>query len=35
MTIGLLHQNISCTLFESALKFEEIGAGVSFGYVRP
>ena len=31
MTIGLLHQNISCTLFEAAAQFSEIGAGVSFG----
>ena len=31
MTIGLLHQNISCTLYESAPAFAEIGAGVSFG----
>lgn len=31
MAIGLLHQNISCTLYESAPAFAEIGAGVSFG----
>lgn len=31
MLIGLLHQNISCTLYESAAAFAEIGAGVSFG----
>ncbi|KAE9381772.1 salicylate 1-hydroxylase-like protein [Stipitochalara longipes BDJ] len=31
MLIGLLHQNISCTLYESAPAFAEIGAGVSFG----
>lgn len=31
MTIGLLHQNISCTIYEAASKFAEIGAGVSFG----
>jgi salicylate hydroxylase len=31
MAIGLLHQNISCTLYESAAAFAEIGAGVSFG----
>ncbi len=29
--IGLLHQNISCTLYESASAFAEIGAGVPFG----
>ncbi|KAK0118867.1 hypothetical protein ONS95_007741 [Cadophora gregata] len=29
--IGLLHQNISCTLYEAAPAFAEIGAGVSFG----
>lgn len=31
MLIGLLHQNISCTLYEAAPAFAEIGAGVSFG----
>jgi salicylate hydroxylase len=31
MAIGLLHQNISCTLYEAAPAFAEIGAGVSFG----
>jgi salicylate hydroxylase len=31
MAIGLLHQNISCTLYESTAAFAEIGAGVSFG----
>lgn len=31
MVIGLLHQNISCTLYEAAPAFMEIGAGVSFG----
>jgi salicylate hydroxylase len=31
MTIGLLHQNIPCTLYESAPAFAEIGAGVAFG----
>lgn len=31
MAIGLIHQNISCTLYESAAAFSEIGAGVSFG----
>ncbi|KAH7364504.1 hypothetical protein BKA65DRAFT_390107 [Rhexocercosporidium sp. MPI-PUGE-AT-0058] len=31
MLIGLLHQNISCTLYEAASAFAEIGAGVSFG----
>lgn len=31
MLIGLLRQNISCTLYESAAAFAEIGAGVSFG----
>jgi salicylate hydroxylase len=31
MLIGLLHQNISCTLYEAAAAFAEIGAGVSFG----
>jgi salicylate hydroxylase len=31
MVIGLLHQNISCTVYESAAAFAEIGAGVSFG----
>ena len=31
MTIGLLHQNISCKIYESAPAFAEIGAGVSFG----
>lgn len=31
MAIGLLHQNISCTLYESASGFTEIGAGVAFG----
>ncbi|CZR50600.1 related to salicylate 1-monooxygenase [Phialocephala subalpina] len=31
MAIGLLHQNISCTLYESAPAFAEIGAGVSLG----
>jgi salicylate hydroxylase len=31
MVIGLLHQNIPCTLYESASAFAEIGAGVSFG----
>lgn len=31
MAIGLLHQNISCSLYESAPAFAEIGAGVSFG----
>lgn len=31
MAIGLLHQNISCTLYESAAAFAEIGAGVSIG----
>jgi salicylate hydroxylase len=31
MTIGLLHQNISCTLYEAAPAFAEIGGGVSFG----
>ncbi|KAH8676635.1 hypothetical protein BGZ60DRAFT_447047 [Tricladium varicosporioides] len=30
-TIGLLHNNISVTLYESAPAFAEIGAGVSFG----
>lgn len=30
-TIGLLHQNIPCTLYEAAPAFAEIGAGVSFG----
>ncbi|KAF4625792.1 hypothetical protein G7Y89_g12371 [Cudoniella acicularis] len=29
--IGLLHNNVPCTLYESAAAFEEIGAGVSFG----
>lgn len=31
ITIGLLHQGISCTLYEAASAFAEIGAGVSFG----
>lgn len=31
MTIGLLQENIPCTLFEAAPAFAEIGAGVSFG----
>jgi salicylate hydroxylase len=31
LTIGLLHQHISCTVYEAAAKFAEIGAGVSFG----
>jgi salicylate hydroxylase len=31
MAIGLLHQNISCTVYEAAPAFAEIGAGVSFG----
>jgi salicylate hydroxylase len=31
MTIGLLHQGISCTVYEAAPAFAEIGAGVSFG----
>ncbi|RDW78125.1 hypothetical protein BP5796_05977 [Coleophoma crateriformis] len=31
MTIGLLHQNISCKVYEAAPAFAEIGAGVSFG----
>jgi salicylate hydroxylase len=31
VAIGLLHKNISCTLYESASAFAEIGAGVSFG----
>lgn len=31
MLIGLLRQNISCKLYESAAAFAEIGAGVSFG----
>ncbi|KAL3418985.1 mannitol 1-phosphate dehydrogenase [Phlyctema vagabunda] len=31
MTIGLLHQNISCKVYEAAPGFAEIGAGVSFG----
>ena len=31
IAIGLLHQNIPCTLYESAAAFAEIGAGVSFG----
>lgn len=31
MTIGLLHQNISCKVYEAASAFAEIGAGVSFG----
>lgn len=31
VTIGLLHQGVSCTLFEAASAFAEIGAGVSFG----
>jgi salicylate hydroxylase len=30
-TIGLLRQNVSCTLYEAALAFSEIGAGVAFG----
>jgi len=31
LVIGLLHQSIPCTLYESAPAFAEIGAGVSFG----
>lgn len=31
LTIGLLQQNVSCTLYEAAHAFAEIGAGVSFG----
>lgn len=31
MVIGLIRQKISCTLYESASAFAEIGAGVSFG----
>jgi len=31
MAIGLLHQNVSCTLYEATPAFAEIGAGVSFG----
>jgi salicylate hydroxylase len=31
ITIGLLHQNVSVTLYEAASAFAEIGAGVSFG----
>ncbi|EKD19231.1 mannitol 1-phosphate dehydrogenase [Drepanopeziza brunnea f. sp. 'multigermtubi' MB_m1] len=31
MAIGLLHQQVSCTLYEAAPAFAEIGAGVSFG----
>ncbi|OWP05831.1 salicylate 1-hydroxylase [Marssonina coronariae] len=31
MAIGLLHQNIPCTIYEAAHAFAEIGAGVSFG----
>lgn len=31
MAIGLLHQHISCTIYEAAPAFAEIGAGVSFG----
>jgi salicylate hydroxylase len=31
MTVGLLHQNISCKVYEAASAFAEIGAGVSFG----
>jgi hypothetical protein len=31
LTIGLLHQHISCTVYEAAHEFAEIGAGVSFG----
>jgi salicylate hydroxylase len=31
MAIGLLHQNIPCTVYEAAPAFAEIGAGVSFG----
>ncbi|KAH6666998.1 hypothetical protein B0J14DRAFT_193698 [Halenospora varia] len=31
LTIGLLQQKVSCTIYEAAPAFEEIGAGVSFG----
>ncbi|KAI9053721.1 hypothetical protein LZ554_002672 [Drepanopeziza brunnea f. sp. 'monogermtubi'] len=31
MAIGLLHQQVSCTIYEAAPAFAEIGAGVSFG----
>ncbi|CZT02996.1 hypothetical protein WAI453_012220 [Rhynchosporium graminicola] len=31
LLIGLLRKNISCTLYEAAPAFAEIGAGVSFG----
>lgn len=31
LTIGLLRQDVSCTLYEAASAFAEIGAGVSFG----
>lgn len=31
LTLGLLHENVPVTLYESAEKFGEIGAGVAFG----
>ncbi|KAG9233232.1 hypothetical protein BJ875DRAFT_51286 [Amylocarpus encephaloides] len=31
LTIGLLHNHVSCTIYEAASSFTEIGAGVSFG----